>query len=132
MGNIGDRRQHQNVSSHCHCMPRIHDTLFIYSNNNNAMQTLIVIDCQPKAAHAHSPRVPLTILAGIGWRAGDLCPFRAFLIGDRFCALAARFVGKIYELLSVGMSLSLLLFRSRRRDFLAIFTFNFSLLLMPL
>lgn len=32
--------------SHCHCMPLSHDTLFIYSNNNNAMQTLIVIDCQ--------------------------------------------------------------------------------------
>jgi len=63
---------------------------------------------------------------------GDLCPFRAFLIGDRFCALAARFVGKIYELLSAGMSLSLLLSRRRCRDFLAIFTFNFSLLFMPL
>lgn len=100
---------------------------------------IIIMQCKhwlssivSRRLHAHSPRVPSTILAGIGWRAGDLCPFRAFLIGDRFCALAARFVGKIYELLSVGMSLSLLLFRSRRRDFLAIFTFNFSLLLMPL
>jgi len=65
-----DRRQHQNVSSHCHCMPRIHDTLFIYSNNNNAMQTLIVIDCQPKAAHAHSPR-PDSILEGMGYGQGE-------------------------------------------------------------
>lgn len=55
------------------------------------MQTLIVIDCQPKAAHAHSSpnRIRFWHQRGV-----ELCPCRAFLIGDRFCALAARFVAK--------------------------------------
>lgn len=78
--------------SHCHCMRRPRrDTLFIYSNNNNAMQTLIVIDCwqrrlRTRNNHSGVGNILCTKLGGEGggWRSWNLCPFRVFLIGDRF------------------------------------------------
>lgn len=101
-------------------MPLSHDTLFIYSNNNNAMQTLIVIDCQRRwLLRRLRTRNKPKKAKNEGERAGDvgccrtLCPFRVFLIGDRFCALAGdlwtkfmscrclRFPARIYISFSV-------------------------------
>lgn len=52
------------------------DTLFIYSNNNNAMQTLIVIDCRQRQRRLRARAactVALAAQTGACWSERGVC-----------------------------------------------------------